>query len=79
MIYGSVAWAYQRQNRLDDAQELAVTAADDLERGPLDSAERVRIWGALMLSTATSAARMGNYDEARDVMIAAEHGAEKTR
>jgi len=75
MIYGSVAWAYQRQNRLDDAQELALTAADGLEGGKLDSAARVRVWGGLMLSAATSSARMGDYDEARDVMIAAEEGA----
>jgi transcriptional regulator with XRE-family HTH domain len=75
MIYGSVAWAYQRQNRLDDAEELAVTAADTLETGKLDTAARVRVWGGLLMSAATSAARMGNYDQARDVMTAAEEGA----
>jgi transcriptional regulator with XRE-family HTH domain len=77
MIYGSVAWAYQRQNRLDDAQELAVTSADGLERGRLNTAARVRVWGGLLLSAATSSARMGNYEEARDVMIAAEEGADR--
>jgi len=77
MIHGSVAWAYQRQNRLDDAQELAVTSADYLERGKLNTAARVRVWGGLLLSAATSSARMGNYDEARDVMIAAEEGADR--
>lgn len=75
MIYGSVAWAYQRQNRLDDAQELAVTAADGLEHGRLDTAARMRVWGGLLMSAATSAARMGNYDEASDVMATAEEGA----
>lgn len=75
MIYGSVAWAYQRQNRLDDAQELAVNAADDLENGKLNTAARVRVWGGLLMSAATSAARMGDYDEARDVMATAEEGA----
>ena len=75
MIHGSVAWAYQRQNRLDDAEELAVTAADDLERDRLNTAAHVRVWGGLLMSAATSAARMGNYDQARDVMIAAEDGA----
>jgi hypothetical protein len=77
MIYGSVAWAYQRQNRLDDAQELALTSADGLERGSLNTAARVRVWGGLLLSAATSSARMGNYEEARDVMIAAEEGADR--
>ena len=75
MVYNSVAWAYQRQNRLDDAEELAVTAADDVERGRLDTAARIRVWGGLVMSGATSAARMGNYDEARDMMAAAEEGA----
>jgi transcriptional regulator with XRE-family HTH domain len=75
MVHNSVAWAYQRQNRLDDATELAVTAADGLERGALDTAARVRVWGGLLMSAATSAARMGNYDEARDVMTVAEEGA----
>lgn len=77
MIHGSVAWAYQRQNRLDDAAELAVTAADDLERDRLNTAARVRVWGGLLMSAATSAARMGNYEEARDVMITAEDGARR--
>jgi transcriptional regulator with XRE-family HTH domain len=75
MIYNSVAWAYQRQNRLGDAEELAVTAADEVERGNLGSAARVRVWGGLLMSAATSAARMGNYDQARDVMAVAEEGA----
>jgi hypothetical protein len=75
MIFKSVAWSYQRQNRLDDAEELAVTAADQVEAGKLSSAARVRVWGGLVMSGATSAARMGNYDEARDMMATAEEGA----
>jgi transcriptional regulator with XRE-family HTH domain len=75
MIFNSVAWSYQRQNRLDDAEELAVTAADQVEAGKLSSAARVRVWGGLVMSGATSAARMGNYDEARDMMATAEEGA----
>jgi hypothetical protein len=71
MVHGSVAWAYQRQNRLDDAEELAVAAADNLESGDLGSAARVRVWGGLLMSAATSAARMGNYDQANDVMTTA--------
>jgi len=75
MVYNSVAWAYQRQNRLDDAEELAVTAADQIETGGLDSAARVRVWGGLVMSGATSAARMGDYEGARDMMATAEDGA----
>jgi transcriptional regulator with XRE-family HTH domain len=75
MIHNSVAWSYQRQNRLDDAEELAVTAADQVEAGKLDTAARVRVWGGLVMSGATSAARMGDYDEARDMMATAAEGA----
>jgi len=75
MVYNSVAWAYQRQNRLDDAEELAVNAADTVERENLDSAARVRVWGGLLMSAATSAARMGRYDQASDMMHSAEEGA----
>ncbi|HEY1701211.1 MAG TPA: helix-turn-helix transcriptional regulator [Trebonia sp.] len=77
MIHNSVAWAYQRQNRLDDAEELAVTSADALERDRLDGAARVRVWGGLVMSGATSAARMGNYDEASTMMTTAEEGAHR--
>jgi transcriptional regulator with XRE-family HTH domain len=72
MVFNTVAWAYQRQNRLDDAEELAVTAADQVEAGKLDSTARVRVWGGLVMSGATSAARMGDYDAARDMMAMAE-------
>jgi transcriptional regulator with XRE-family HTH domain len=75
MVHNSVAWAYQRQNRLDDATGLAVASADELERGSLDDAARLRVWGGLLLSAATSAARSGDYDQASAVMVAAEDGA----
>lgn len=50
MICNSVAWAYQRQNRLDDAQALAVHAADGVERDHVTSAEGLRVWGGLVMS-----------------------------
>lgn len=77
MIHNSVAWAYQRQNRLDDAEELAVTSADTLERDRLDEAARVKVWGGLIMSGATSAARMGDYDHASEMMSTAEEGAHR--
>ncbi|WAL74765.1 helix-turn-helix transcriptional regulator [Kitasatospora sp. YST-16] len=72
MICNSVAWAYQRQNRLDDAQVLAVRAADGLERDRTTSAERLRVWGGLVMSAATSTARSGDYAGASDMMLTAE-------
>lgn len=77
MIHNSVAWAYQRQNRLDDAEELAVASADSLERDRLDDAARVRVWGGLVMSASTSAARRGDYDHASEMMATAEHNARR--
>jgi len=74
MIYNSVAWAYQRQNRLDDALNLAVNAADGVERDHANTAEGVRVWGGLLMSAATSSARSGDYDTANDMMLTAERG-----
>jgi len=75
MIYNSVAWAYQRQNRLDDAQNLAVTAADRVERTNARTPEGIRVWGGLLMSGATSSARSGDYDSANVMMRTAEQAA----
>ncbi|MFI6700074.1 helix-turn-helix domain-containing protein [Streptomyces sp. NPDC050509] len=72
MVSNSVAWAYQRQNRLDDAQHLAVYVADGVEREHTDTAEGVRVWGGLLMSAATSYARNGDYSTANDMMVTAE-------
>ncbi|GAB2698724.1 helix-turn-helix domain-containing protein [Kitasatospora kifunensis] len=72
MICNSVAWAYQRQNRLDDAQTLAVHAADGIEREHATDAEGLRVWGGLVMSAATSTARSGDYEGASDMMLTAE-------
>ncbi|WP_455359068.1 helix-turn-helix domain-containing protein [Streptomyces sp. SYSU K21746] len=73
MISNSVAWNYQRQNRLDDAEHLAVYAADGVEREQGNTAEGLRVWGGLVMSAATSAARSGDYDTANDMMTTAEN------
>ncbi|MGW1615375.1 helix-turn-helix domain-containing protein [Streptomyces sp. NPDC002285] len=73
MISNSVAWNYQRQNRLDDAQHIAEYAADQVEHEHTDSAEGLRVWGGLIMSAATSAARSGDYDTANDMMTSAEN------
>jgi hypothetical protein len=73
MISNSVAWNYQRQNRLDDAEHLAIYAADGVEKEHGKSAEGLRVWGGLIMSAATSAARSGDYDTANDMMTTAEH------
>lgn len=77
MIANSVAWAYQRQARLDDATALAVHAADTVERHHTDTAEGVRVWGGLLMSAATSYARSDDYDTANDMMRTAESATDR--
>ncbi len=72
MVCNSIAWAYQRQNRLDDAQQLAVHAADGVERQGPRAANDVRVWGGLLISAATSAGRGGDYEQASDMLKVAE-------
>ncbi|WP_406507809.1 helix-turn-helix domain-containing protein [Streptomyces sp. NBC_00212] len=77
MVSNSVAWAYQRQNRLDDAQHLAVHAADGVERDHVHTSEGVRVWGGLLMSAATSYARNDDYDTADTMMKTAERAADR--
>lgn len=76
VICNSLAWAYQRSNRLDDAKGIALYAADGLERDGLTAnASGLRVWGGLTMSAATSYARLDEYDEADKMMRAAEEAA----
>ncbi|MEU0986551.1 helix-turn-helix domain-containing protein [Streptomyces sp. NPDC005953] len=72
MISNSVAWNYQRQNRLPDAERLAVHAADSLSREGVTTLEGMRVWGGLVMSAATSVARSGDYETAGSMMHTAE-------
>ncbi|MFJ9429618.1 helix-turn-helix domain-containing protein [Streptomyces sp. NPDC101490] len=75
MVSNSVAWAYQRQARLDDARNLAVHAADGVEKEHTHTSEGIRVWGALLMSAATSYARSDDYATANDMMTTAEKAA----
>ena len=73
MIVNSVAWTYQRQGRLDDALSIALHAADTIEKaGRTDTADGLKVWGALTMSAATSAARSSDYEHAAAMMAKAE-------
>lgn len=73
MIVNSTAWTYQRQGRLDDALGIALRHADGLVgAGRLDTGDGLKVWGALTMSAATSAARSGDYERAAAMMEAAE-------
>lgn len=76
MIVNSVAWTYQRQGRLEDALNIALHAADDAENGGhTGTADGLKVWGALRMSAATSAARGNDYQRAAELMENAEREA----
>ncbi|MFB8211148.1 helix-turn-helix domain-containing protein [Streptomyces sp. NPDC056010] len=73
MIVNSTAWTYQRQGRLEDALGIALRTADEMvSAGRLDTVDGLKVWGALTMSAATSAARSGDYERAAGMMEAAE-------
>ncbi|MFJ5156598.1 helix-turn-helix domain-containing protein [Streptomyces sp. NPDC088353] len=76
MLANSVAWTYQRQGRLEDALHIALYAAELTEEGGhTDTADGLKVWGALTMSAATSAARSGDYTRAAEMMAEAETAA----
>ncbi|MGH3976443.1 MAG: hypothetical protein ACRDS9_24455, partial [Pseudonocardiaceae bacterium] len=75
MVFNSVSWGYQRQNRWDDAKQLAVHAADDVERKSPRTAEEIRVWGGLLMSAARSTGVTADYEQASDVYKVAEGAA----
>ncbi|MET8688459.1 helix-turn-helix domain-containing protein [Streptomyces sp. NPDC004732] len=76
MIVNSVAWTYQRQGRLGDALSIALNAAGATkDGGHTATADGLKVWGALTMSAATSAARSNDYDRAAELMANAEHEA----
>lgn len=76
MIVNSVAWTYQRQGRLGDALGIALRVADDIrDSGHTATADGLKVWGALTMSAATSAARSNDYDRASALMANAENEA----
>ncbi|MFF7735450.1 helix-turn-helix domain-containing protein [Streptomyces sp. NPDC007984] len=73
MIANSMAWTYQRQGRLEDALSIALRAATDMEGAErTGTVDGLKVWGALTMSAATSAARGGDYERAAAMMEAAE-------
>lgn len=76
MVVNSTAWTYQRQGRLEDALNIALHAADDMVKaGRPQTADALKVWGALTMSAATSAARGGDYARAAAMMKTAEREA----
>ncbi|KUL39293.1 helix-turn-helix domain-containing protein [Actinoplanes awajinensis] len=73
-VVGTQSWVLLNQARSDDAVATAVRAADAMEPRRKAAPEAVSMWGNLLVTAATAAARAGDDDEAQDLLRAA-HGA----
>ncbi|WP_229068382.1 helix-turn-helix domain-containing protein [Actinoplanes sp. DH11] len=73
-VVGTRSWVLLNQARADDAAAIAVREADEIEPTRKAAPEAVSMWGNLLVTGATAAARAGNDDEARDLLQVA-HGA----
>jgi len=76
MITNSVAWVFLRTGRLADSERVAVATADGIEPAFRSSPpHHVAVYGGLLLSAATAAARHERYDTARDLLNVAQAAA----
>jgi transcriptional regulator with XRE-family HTH domain len=74
-VAGTRAWVLMNQARADDAAAIAILEADLME--PRRKAQRAEIslWGSLLLTGATAAARAGDDAEAQDLLQVAQGAA----
>jgi transcriptional regulator with XRE-family HTH domain len=78
MVLNSVAWIFLRTGRLADSEHVAVTAADAIEPTFRSSPpDHVAVYGGLLLSAATAAARHQRYETARDLIRVARAAAQR--
>ncbi|MBI1757958.1 MAG: helix-turn-helix transcriptional regulator [Actinobacteria bacterium] len=72
-LYGSYAWLVQKQGRTDEAHHVAAMAAQRIEPKFSKAApEELSLWGSLVLTSATAAARSGRVVESGDLLSVAE-------
>lgn len=79
MLHAAVAatrsWVLLTQARSDDAAVAAIRQADEIEPRRTSEPVRISLWGNLLVTAATAAARAGQYDEAQDLLRAADGAA----
>ncbi|GGK89020.1 helix-turn-helix domain-containing protein [Mangrovihabitans endophyticus] len=73
-IVGTHAWILLNQGRPSDAAAIAVREADEMEPRRKAAPAAVSLWGNLLVTAATAAARDGDDSEAQDLLAVA-HGA----
>ncbi len=76
MGVSTLSWVLLRQGRWEQAQQVAERKADVLEPGfRRPSAEQLAVYGNLLLAAATPAARRDSWDDALELLTAAEDAA----
>lgn len=73
-ITGTHSWVLLNQARAADAAAIAIREADAMEPRRRAPKAAISMWGNLLVTAATAAARAGDRDEARDLLQVA-HGA----
>jgi transcriptional regulator with XRE-family HTH domain len=73
-VAGTRAWVLLNQARPEDAHKTAVDEADLMEPRRKAQHAQISLWGNLLITGATAAARAGDNDEAQDLLQVA-HGA----
>ncbi|MBK1785157.1 helix-turn-helix domain-containing protein [Prauserella cavernicola] len=75
-----LAWTLVRQGRLDEAERVAVTAAERIQPGMLDrNSRRAGVFGNLLFNAATAALSAGSVSRADDLLAEAQAAAVRAR
>ncbi len=78
MMANSVAWVFLRTGRLADSERVATATADGIEPTFRRSApHHVAVYGGLLLSAMTAAARQQRFDLARELLAVAQAAAQR--
>lgn len=75
MGVSTLSWVLLRQGRWEQAQDIAVRKADDLEPSFRASRNELAVYGNLLIAAATPAARRNEHDEAFELLTRAEAAA----
>lgn len=71
-----LVWTLVRQGRTDDAERVAIRAAEQIEPRMLDrDPHRAGVFGNLLFNAATAASRAGSTDRAHDLLAVAQSAA----
>lgn len=74
-----LAWSLVRQGRADEAERVAISAAERLEPRMLERDPiRIGVFGNLLFNAATAAARAGAGERAKDLLVVAQAAALRT-